>query len=71
MPPKEPDEVRAQAEKQNAENPAAEGKSRTAEGLEVPNPSRKEFFENLEQVARPDDKSNGQKAEGQNPDPSI
>jgi hypothetical protein len=38
-------------------------------------PSREEFFENLEQVSRPDDKSNGEKASksepGSNPDPSI
>ena len=61
MPPKTPDELREQLEAQNAEQPA-EGKDRTAEGLEVDRPSRQEFFGNLEQVARPEDEGNGEKA---------
>jgi len=43
--------------------------------VEIPVPSREEFFGNLEQVSRPDDQGNGEKANkrdaGQNPDPSI
>jgi hypothetical protein len=52
--PKTPDELKEQAEKQNAEKPAKEGHSRTAEGLEVPNPSRSQFFKDLEKASKPD-----------------
>lgn len=52
--PKTPQELREQAEKQNAEKPAKEGHSRTAEGLEVPNPSRKQFFSDLKRASRPE-----------------
>jgi hypothetical protein len=52
--PKTPDELKKQAEKQNAEKPPAEGHSRTAEGLEVPNPSRGQFFGDLEKASKPD-----------------
>lgn len=53
MPPKTPDELRDQLEKQNADQPA-EGKDRTAEGVEVPQPKRDEFLSNLERVSRPE-----------------
>jgi len=72
MPPKTPDELREQLERENAEPPTE--KDRTAEELEVAPPSRKEFFDNLEQVSRPDDQGNGEQANkpgGSNPDPSI
>lgn len=51
MPPKTPKELREQAEKQNTKKPAP-GKSRTVEGLEVPNPSRGDFLANLEKASR-------------------
>lgn len=53
MPPKTSKELREQAERENdEERPPAEGKSRTAEGLETRNPSRREFFSNLEKAAK-------------------
>lgn len=55
MTPKTPDELREQVEKQNAEQPAAKGKSRTAEGLETPDPKRSDFFSNLEKASRLDE----------------
>lgn len=54
MPPKKPSELREQIEKQNRENPPAEGKDRTAEGKEVRRPTRGEFFSNLEKISKPD-----------------
>ena len=62
MTPKTPEELKEQIERENAENPPAEGHDRTAEGLEVERPSREDFFDNLEQVSRPDDQGNGEKA---------
>jgi hypothetical protein len=62
MTPKTPQELKEQIERENAENPPAEGKDRTAEGLEVPTPSREGFLGNLKKVSKPD---------GSNPDPSI
>ncbi len=53
MPPKTPKELAEQAERQNTEQPAADGHSRTPEGVEVPDPSRDEFFSNLEKVSKP------------------
>lgn len=53
MAPKSPDELREQIEKQNAE-PMKEGSERTAEGQEVPIPSRKDFLGNLEKVSKPE-----------------
>jgi hypothetical protein len=53
MPPKTPAELKEQLERQNAQ-PAEEGKSRTAEGLEVPSPSRGDFFDNLEKASKPE-----------------
>lgn len=50
--PKDPQELKEQIEKAN-EQPAAPGHSRTAEGKEVPNPERSEFFSNLEKVSGP------------------
>ncbi len=49
--PKTPDELREQLERENEDQPAEEGKSRTAEGLEVDDPSRGDFFGNLDKVA--------------------
>jgi hypothetical protein len=74
MPPKTPKELKEQLSHESEENPPAEGHDPTPEGLEVETPTRKEFFDNLEQVSRPDDQGNGEKAnkpEGSNPDPSI
>jgi hypothetical protein len=51
MPPKTPSELREQLERENEEQPAEDGKSRTAEGMETPNPTRSEFFSNLERVS--------------------
>jgi hypothetical protein len=50
--PKTPEELKKQAEQQN-EQPAKEGHSRTAEGLEVPNPARSQFFADLEKASKP------------------
>lgn len=52
MPPKTPDELKEQLERENAQ-PAEKGKDRTAEGLEVPTPGREDFFGNLDKVSRP------------------
>ena len=54
-----------------------EPREKTRKGTEVRTPSRDEFFANLEQVSRPEDEGNGEKAtkplapDGSNPDPSI
>ena len=48
--PKDPQELKEQIEKQN-DPPADYGKSRTAEGLEVPDPERSDFLSNLEKVS--------------------
>jgi hypothetical protein len=53
MPPKTPKELKEQAEKQNEDRPA-DGHSRTAEGLKVPNPSRDDFFGNLSKASKSD-----------------
>lgn len=53
MASKTPAELKEQIDKQNAENPPAPGHSRTAEGLEVPNPSRDQFLADLEKASRP------------------
>lgn len=50
--PKTPDELKEQIEKAN-EQPADEGHERSAEGLEVPTPTREGFFGNLKKVSRP------------------
>lgn len=52
MPPKTPKELQAELEAQNQDEPAKT--SQTAEGMEVPNPSRGKFFGNLEKVSKPD-----------------
>ena len=52
MAPKTPSELREQLERENAEQPA-DGQSRTAEGMETPNPTRAEFFESLEKAGKP------------------
>ena len=51
MPPKTPKDLLEQVEAQN-EQPATDGSSRTAEGMEARTPSRREFFGNLRKVAR-------------------
>ncbi len=52
MPPKTPKELKEQLERENADQPA--GKDRTAEGLDVPQPARKDFLRNLEKVSEPE-----------------
>lgn len=52
--PKSPQEIKEQAEKQAAENPPADGHEVTPEGLEIPTPSREDFFTNLAKVTKPD-----------------
>jgi hypothetical protein len=52
MPPKTSEELKKQLERQNA-RPAEEGKERTAEGMEVPKPTRGDFFGNLEKASEP------------------
>ena len=47
-------------EKQEPEEQEPREKSR--KGMDVRTPSRDEFFANLEQVSRPDDEGNGEKA---------
>lgn len=54
MPPKTPSELKEQAEKQAVENPPAEGHERTPEGIEIPTPTREDFFSNLKKVSKPD-----------------
>lgn len=55
MAPKTPKELKEQIEAANEERPAdADDSSLTAEGLKVPNPTRGDFFSNLEKVAEPD-----------------
>ena len=55
MPPKTPSELKEQIEKQAEENPPADADNqRTAEGLEVPTPTRKAFLGNLEKVSEPE-----------------
>jgi hypothetical protein len=39
-----------------------EPREKTRKGMDVRTPSREEFFRNLEQVSRPDDEGNGEKA---------
>jgi len=51
MPPKTPSELREQIEAQQNE-PAAPGHERTAEGMEVETPTRRELFGNLGKIAR-------------------
>lgn len=51
--PKSPQELQEQIEQQN-QQPTQEGHSRTAEGLEVPNPSRKQFFADVEKASKPE-----------------
>lgn len=50
MPPKTPRELREQIEAQQNE-PATPGHERTAEGMEVETPTRRELFGNLRKVA--------------------
>jgi hypothetical protein len=54
--PKTPRELREQVERAQ-EQESAPGRERTAEGEEVETPNRRDFFENLEKVSRPDEPS--------------
>lgn len=54
MPPKTPKELAEQAAEKNAGRPD-DGHSLTSEGLKVPNPSREDFFSNLEKASQPDE----------------
>lgn len=56
MPPKTPDELKEQIEKENQE-PSEAGHEKTAEGMETPTPSEDDFFGNLEKAALPQTKS--------------
>jgi hypothetical protein len=53
VPPKTPEELREQLEREN-EQPAEPGHDRTAEGEVVPTPMREAFLDNLEKVSRPE-----------------
>jgi hypothetical protein len=53
MPPKTPKQLLDQVLKRNKDRPA-DGNSMTAEGQKVPNPTRGEFFKNLEKAADPE-----------------
>jgi hypothetical protein len=50
MTPKSPDELREELERQN-EQPAKPGHERTAEGMEVPIPSKHELLDNLKKLS--------------------
>lgn len=52
MPPKTPSELLKALKKRNKDRPA-DGHSATAEGQKVPNPTRGEFFGNLEKASAP------------------
>jgi hypothetical protein len=51
MPPKTPDELKQQIEAQQGE-PAAPGHERTAEGMEVETPRRRDLFGNLKKISK-------------------
>lgn len=53
MPPKTPSELRKALKKRNKDRPA-DDHSMTAEGQKVENPTRGEFFSNLEKASKPD-----------------
>lgn len=53
MPPKTPNELREQLEREN-EQPAEEDHDRSAEGIDLPRPKRADFFANLGKLAEPD-----------------
>lgn len=50
-------DLRERVEQAQEDQPATEGTERTAGGIEVPAPKRKDFFGNLAKVAKPE-KSN-------------
>ena len=50
MAPKTSKKLKDQVEQRNEDRPA-DGHSLTAEGLKVPNPSREDFFSNLEKAS--------------------
>lgn len=52
MPPKKPNELREQIEREN-EQPSDAGHERTAEGMETPTPSEDDFFANLKKASKP------------------
>jgi hypothetical protein len=47
---------------QPANEPTQETEPKKGEPIEIPVPSREDFFANLEQVSRPTDESNGEQA---------
>ena len=51
MPPKTPKQLRDEIEAQQKQ-PASTGYERTAEGMEVETPTRRELFGNLRKIAR-------------------
>ncbi len=53
MPPKTPSELLKVLKKRNKDRPA-DGHSMTAEGQKVANPTRGEFFSNLEKASGPE-----------------
>jgi hypothetical protein len=53
MPPKTPSELKEQIAKQN-EVPATKGHDKTAEGLEIPRPTREQLFADLKKASKPD-----------------
>ena len=53
MPPKTPKQLREQTEERNKERPA-DDHSVTAEGMKVKNPTREDFFSNLEKASEPE-----------------
>jgi hypothetical protein len=52
MPPKTPSELLKRLKKRNKDRPA-DGQSMTAEGVKTENPTRGEFFSNLEKASKP------------------
>ena len=52
MPPKTAKQLQEQIELENSQRPAKKGHSRTAEGLETPDPTRSDFFTNVEKASR-------------------
>lgn len=53
MPPKKPKKLRVQLRKRNKDRPA-DDHSMTADGMKTPNPTRGEFFSNLEKASKPE-----------------
>lgn len=60
MPPKTPDELKEQIERENAK-PHADDRDVTSEGMTVKRPTRSDFFSNLEKVSKPDEDSTSER----------